>query len=121
MAILCILMKTVTRCRRLLWLVLLIALCTLAFDHTIAQLLNRLGPKAAAPLATPILKIAAHPFPRRNLQGAGLHRLPGRRSRVLLVGRLLPPCRRLRRLHRALDPSFRTLPPTLGRLYLSFI
>src|SRR3954464_5637790 len=90
-----------------------------------AQLLNQLGPKAAVPLATPISKIAARPFLRRNLQGAGLHRLPGRRSRVLLLGRLLPPCRRLRRLRQALEPSgrlrCRTLPPTLGRLYLSFI
>src|SRR3954469_23336066 len=118
-------MKMTTRCRRLLWLVLLTVLCTPAFDHMIAQLLNQLGPKAAAPLATPISKIAARPFPRRNLQGVELHRLPGRRSRVLLLGRLLPPCRRLHRLHQALEPSdrphCRTLPPTLGRLYLSFI
>src|SRR4051812_21083803 len=118
-------MKMATRCRRLLWLVLLTVLCTPAFDLMTAQLLNQLGPKAVVPLATPITKIAVLPFLRRNLQGAGLHRLPGKRSRVLLLGRLLPPCRRLHRLPQPLDQSNRlhrrTLPPPLGRLCLSFI
>src|SRR3954463_2474056 len=118
-------MKMATRCRRLLWLVLLTVLCTPAFDPMTAQLLNQLGPKAVVLLATPISKISARPFLRRNLQGAGLRRLPGRRSRVLLLGRVLPLCRRLDRLRQALKPSrrlqCRTLPPTLGRLYLSFI
>src|SRR3954466_4917359 len=85
-----ILTRLAIQCRRPRWLVLLIAVCTPAFDLTTAQLANLLNPKVVALLKIPTSKTAARPFPRQNLQGAGFRRLPGNRSRVLLRGRVLP-------------------------------
>src|ERR1041384_7298827 len=115
-------MKMGTRWQRPPWPVLLTAACAPASGHMIAQLLIQLGPRAAALIATPTSKIAAHPFPRRRPRKAELHRLLDRRGRVLLLRQLLL---LRRRLLRPFEPSCqlrcRFLLPTLGRLYLSFI